>query len=272
MYRHVCGSAVPAVGSWSRGRRSDCPPHEPRHHHCKPQKDDQADHLAKCTHAELAPNGRCKSGRCHDAFMPNPGGNLPTALRVVGPVVRGYRDYLGVLLPPDSAQVLASTGQATVEGTINGQPFSGLAFPVRGKRHFLCFNSTLRKKLGIGEGQVLEVMLRRRTVPNEIPAPEELLAAFECAPDSRLWWGLLTPGARRIASTWIGQAKSPEVRAWRVRDVLRRAQRSYRGQGPFFPTRADQRLMSRRSAAAGSGQPRAAGARTNGGPISDTDR
>lgn len=75
--------------------------------------------------------------------------------------------------------------------------------------------------------------------------PPELLAAFVLRPEAREWWDGLTPAARGIASTWIGRAKNPQVREWRAEDVLRRARRYHLKQGPFYPTREDQRLLAR---------------------------
>ena len=49
-----------------------------------------------------------------------------------------------------------------------------------------------------------------------------------------------------MAAHWIDGAKDPDVRAWRIADVARRAERYARGAGPFYPTDADQRLLSRR--------------------------
>jgi hypothetical protein len=51
-----------------------------------------------------------------------------------------------------------------------------------------------------------------------------------------------------MAAHWIDGAKDPGVRAWRIGDVTRRADRYARGEGPFYPTDADQRLLSRRGA------------------------
>jgi hypothetical protein len=48
-----------------------------------------------------------------------------------------------------------------------------------------------------------------------------------------------------MGSTWIGNAKRPETRAWRVADVFRRARRYVSGRGPFYPTNEDQALLGR---------------------------
>lgn len=81
--------------------------------------------------------------------------------------------------------------------------------------------------------------------------PHELREALGRLPEAEQWWDGLTPAAQRMALTWIGRAKSPQVREWRVQDVLRRARRFHRREGPFYPTREDQPLLSSRSVDSG---------------------
>jgi len=75
--------------------------------------------------------------------------------------------------------------------------------------------------------------------------PRDLARALRSSREARRNWRSLTPGARRIAAHWIDGAKNADIRAWRIADVLRRADRYARGAGPFYPTEQDQRLLSR---------------------------
>jgi len=76
--------------------------------------------------------------------------------------------------------------------------------------------------------------------------PRDLAQALRQSPVASRNWRSLTPAARRMAAHWIDGAKDPDVRAWRIADVAWRADRYARGAGPFYPTDADQRLLSRR--------------------------
>jgi hypothetical protein len=75
--------------------------------------------------------------------------------------------------------------------------------------------------------------------------PRDLAQALRASAAARRNWRSLTPSARRIAAHWIDGAKDADVRAWRIADVLRRADRDARDAGPFYPTDEDQRLLSR---------------------------
>jgi uncharacterized protein YdeI (YjbR/CyaY-like superfamily) len=75
--------------------------------------------------------------------------------------------------------------------------------------------------------------------------PTDLTRTLRLSAKAKRNWRALTPGARRIAAHWIDGAKNADVRAWRIADVLRRADRYARGAGPFYPTDEDQRLLSR---------------------------
>ena len=176
------------------------------------------------------------------------GGDRPgRSLAGGGLLVRGFRDFLGVELPPGSAEFFGTKAQVSVEGTVNGHPFDGLAFSTSDGSHFLNLNTKVRRRLVISEGDRLEFIIRRRASAKDDVMPPELARALASEPQAQIWWSHLQPGHRRTALRFIGGAKSPEVRAWRVSDVLRRAKRYFQEEGPFYPTKEDQPFLSRRS-------------------------
>jgi hypothetical protein len=164
-----------------------------------------------------------------------------------GRLVRGFRDFLGVELPRESIVFFGTRAQVSVEGTVNGQPFKGLAFPTADGTHFLNFNDKVRRRLAISERDRLEFRIRRRVAAEDPAVPSELALALANEPEAQFWWAHLTPGHRRTALRFIAGAKSPQVRDWRVADVLRRARRYFQKAGPFYPTKEDQPLLSRGS-------------------------
>jgi hypothetical protein len=170
-----------------------------------------------------------------------------TVLTGAGRLVRGFRDFLGVKLPPRSVQFFGTRAQVSVEGTVNGQPFRGLAFPSADGTHFLNLNATMRKVLAISEGDRVEFIIGRRAPAAVHVMPRELARALASEPGARNWWAHLHAGQRRTALRFIGGAKSADVRSWRVSDVLRRAKRYFQGEGPFYPTKEDQPFLSRGS-------------------------
>jgi hypothetical protein len=166
------------------------------------------------------------------------------ALRFRAKLARTRRDWLGVVLPPESAEWLGTRGQAPVEAIVNGAAFRTTAFPSGYGAHVVLVNAALRRTLGVGEGDTLDVELRRAAPRGTPPMPADLRAALRGS-EARRAWDVLTPAARRVALTWIEGAVSTDVRSWRVSDVLRRAARYAAGEGPFYPTREDQQLLAR---------------------------
>jgi hypothetical protein len=165
------------------------------------------------------------------------------------------RGWLGVALPRASVAVLGSRGQVRVTTTIRDLSFVTTAFPAGDGSHFLPLNASLRQRLGLVEGEVVEVAVK--IAPSRLPAPmpDELQEELSRSEDARVAWEGLTAGAKQIAARWIGGAKSHEVREFRSRDVVRRALRHHAGEGPFYPTTADQERLSPSAGAAKRSQP-----------------
>lgn len=159
-------------------------------------------------------------------------------------VERGFRGWTGIVLPASSERVLGTRKQLSVVGTVNGRPVRSTAVAT-GTGHFLCLDLRLRRELAIEVGSIVDVKLRRSAPVPSPPMPQELVDAIERQPQAPAWWDALSPAARTIASRWVGEAKSPELRLHRVQDVLRRARRAFHREGPFFPTREDQPVLAR---------------------------
>lgn len=167
------------------------------------------------------------------------------ALRFRARLAPTRRDSLGVVLPPESAEWLGTRGQAPVEAVVNGAAFRTTAFPIGDGGHVVLVKAVLRRRLGVGEGDAVDVELRHAPARATPPVPADLRAALRGSRDAQRAWDALTPAARRVALTWIEGARGVDVRRWRIADVLRRAERYAAGGGPFYPTDEDQRLLAR---------------------------
>ena len=155
------------------------------------------------------------------------------------------RGWLGFELPRTAADALGSRGQVRVNATIGGVSFETVAFPRGDGSHFIPMKSARRQRLGLLEGQRVEIVVERASPRPPVPTPEELRAELSTSREAQLAWESLTPAARQIASRWVGSAKAAEIRRFRSRDVVRRALRYRSGEGPFYPTKADQQLLGR---------------------------
>jgi Domain of unknown function (DUF1905)/Bacteriocin-protection, YdeI or OmpD-Associated len=172
-------------------------------------------------------------------------GEAMIELEFTGQLERGFRGWIGVRLPASSPSRLGTKAQVAVAGSVNGHPIITTVQAAGDGRHFLALNQALRASLQVTVGDVVQVRLRPAPAKRPVGMPDELRAALETTPEAEQWWQALSPGKQRVAATWISHAKGTEVRAWRASDVLRRARRAFVGEGPFYPTQADQPLLGR---------------------------
>jgi hypothetical protein len=171
--------------------------------------------------------------------------SLVTALRFRAKLRRQRRGWLGFELPPTSAEFFGTRAQVAISVTIEDTTFRTLAFPTGEGRHCTFVNADLRKRLRVEEGDQLFLSIERAPPRPSPVVPEGLLREVEQSAASKAAWDALSPSARAIASRWVGGAKSTDVRQYRARDVIRRAMRYFRGEGPFYPTKEDQAALSR---------------------------
>lgn len=164
--------------------------------------------------------------------------------RFTGSVVQGFRNWVGIWVPPSVTRRLETKAQVAVAGHVNGIPFHGSIVPT-GRGHFMCVNRAFRHANQIEPGQRVVVAVAPVSKRPAVEMPPELEAALKRDPEGRKWWDDLSESKHRIAMTWIGQARNAEVRNYRVSDVLRRARRAYLKEGPFYPTKEDQPLLTR---------------------------
>lgn len=105
----------------------------------------------------------------------------------------------------------------TVEGTINGAPFTATLEPDGQKGHWLKVDRKLREAAGAEPGEVVTLEIAPVAEEPEPKVPAALRKALAAAsPKARAVWSDITPIARRDWIYWITSAKQPETRARRV--------------------------------------------------------
>ena len=169
---------------------------------------------------------------------------MPEFIRFEARLVTGFRSWMGVEVPERVTERLRTRGLVAVEGSVNGFAFRGSLAPT-GRGHFMCLKKAFREDCGVQPGQTVQIVLRPVRERPILKVPAELEAALAANAEARRWWDALSASKHRIATIWISQAKSTEVRVYRVSDVLRRARRAYLNEGPFYPTKEDQPRLSR---------------------------
>jgi len=120
-------------------------------------------------------------------------------------------------LPKQASAKLASRGQTTVEGTINGSAFRATLEPDGQGGHWLKVERKMREAAGAAAGDVVTLEIAPVAEEPEPSVPPDLRKALAGAPTkAREAWSDITPAARRDFIHWIVSAKQAETRARRV--------------------------------------------------------
>lgn len=120
-------------------------------------------------------------------------------------------------LPKEASGKLPSRGQTTVEGTINGSPFSATLEPDGQGGHWLKVDRKLREAAGAEAGDVVSLEIAPAAEEPEPTVPADLRKALAAAPPkAREAWSDITPAARRDFIHWIVSPKKVETRVKRI--------------------------------------------------------
>jgi hypothetical protein len=126
-------------------------------------------------------------------------------------------------LPPAASSKLASRGQVSVEGTLNGSPFQATLEPDGEGGHWMKVDKKLRAAASaeLGDAVALEFAPVPAEREPEPVVPPDLKKALAGAPGAegakaREAWLDITPAARRDFIHWITAAKQEATRARRI--------------------------------------------------------
>lgn len=122
-------------------------------------------------------------------------------------------------LPKKASAELPSRGMVSVEGAINGAPFTATLQPDGAGGHWLKVDRKLREtaKADAGESVDLEIAPLPPEREPEPELPEDLGNALASASaKTREAWSDITPAARRDFIHWIVSARKAETRVKRI--------------------------------------------------------
>lgn len=108
---------------------------------------------------------------------------------------------------------------APVRVTVHGRVFSGRIGRMGGE-NLLGFSKAARATCGVEIGQQIEVEIALDEAPREVEIPAELQAALERTPGARSAFDRLSYTNRKELARRVAEAKRPETRERRVRQVL----------------------------------------------------
>jgi hypothetical protein len=122
-------------------------------------------------------------------------------------------------LPKQASIKLPSRGMVSVEGTLNGAPFTCTLEPDGKGGHWLRVDQKLRQLSGAQAGDLVTLEITPLT-PDKEPEPKvptDLRKAIASASQkAKDVWADITPVARRDWIHWIVSAKKAETRAKRI--------------------------------------------------------
>lgn len=127
-----------------------------------------------------------------------------------------------VLFPHSVEQLYGTRSSVRVKATFNGMPVDRALIPKGDGSHYLIVSGEMRRKLRLAEGSPVRVEVVKNETPDEFELPEELTAALDLEPGARATFDRLKVGVRRGMAHWVNSAKSPDVRARRATDMLKR--------------------------------------------------
>ncbi|WP_226661168.1 YdeI/OmpD-associated family protein [Microbulbifer aggregans] len=124
-----------------------------------------------------------------------------------------------VVLPKAVSATLPRRGRTTVDGTINGEPFTVLVEPDGQKSHWLKIDENLLKKSGASYGDVAEFQVMGAVDELDPEVPADLLDALSTSPAAKETWDTTTTISRIDWIHWVTSAKQEKTRTKRIHDA-----------------------------------------------------
>jgi hypothetical protein len=123
-------------------------------------------------------------------------------------------------LPQTASNELPTRNMVSVEGTMNGHPFTATLQPDSEGGHWLKVEPTLSAAANARPGGEVDVEISPARVEPEPEVPDDLREALSVAPAALAVWSDTTPIARRDWITWMTQAKRAETRLIRIEKMI----------------------------------------------------
>ncbi len=155
--------------------------------------------------------------RTHTPMKQSPGATIRFTAKLLRPAGTSKAStWTFLTLPPDASAKLPSRGMATVEGTLNGIPFTATLEPDGQGSHWLRVERKLRVAAGAEPGGTVALEIVPSEQAPEPSVPADLRKALAAATEARRVWSDITPIARRDWIAWIVSAKRQETRERRI--------------------------------------------------------
>ena len=129
-------------------------------------------------------------------------------------------DWTFLRLPQEASNRLPTRSMVSVEGTVNGCPFSATLEPDSEGGHWLKVEPVWREGAKAQPGTDVDLTIHPASVEPEPEVPEDLRKALAAAPAALAVWEDTTAVARRDWITWMSQGKQAATRQIRMGKMI----------------------------------------------------
>ena len=135
-----------------------------------------------------------------------------------------YAHIMNVALdvPAEVSEAFGLRGRVPVVGTADGAELTATLVPVGGGRHRLFLNGAVRRAIGKGAGDSVEIRIRLDRSDRTLETPSDLREAL-AEDGASAAWEALAPSRRKECLVWLADAKREQTRAARIGRIVRAA-------------------------------------------------
>ena len=128
-------------------------------------------------------------------------------------------DWAFLLVSKKISSKLPRRGRTTVEGTLNGHPFTATLEPDGQKSHWMKVDSKLCEAANLSIGDQIEVEMQPVQEEPDPELPADLRSALQAHDEARKTWDNTSTLARVDWIHWIESAKQLKTRKKRIEDA-----------------------------------------------------
>ena len=148
--------------------------------------------------------------------MTKPASTICCKARLLRPAEPARATWTFLVLPANASSRLPTRSITTVEGRLNGQPFTATLSPDGRRSHWLRVPRKLRDAAGAEAGDTVALEFSPVASEPEPRVPAALRKALMAVPQAHAVWKDITPVARRDWIHWITSAKKAETVTRRI--------------------------------------------------------
>lgn len=121
---------------------------------------------------------------------------------------------------PFDVEMVFGKKRVPIEATIDAEPYRGTLVRRGGPGHMLIVLKEIRRRIGKGPGDTVEIVLWEDLQPRTVDLPPDLVHMLKSRPKAARFFEGLSYANKREFVRWILEAKRPETRKSRLERTL----------------------------------------------------